>query len=382
MEFATLIARLTAKEAAEVPGFGRFSVTTRHPVMVRYEPTATLREAMDGSDPAPGVGPPWDTVVADLQRATRARVPGLGTFSVQRTRARSGRNPGTGKPMTIPAMVTVVLGASAELKAALAGATPLRIGLAALDDPHRVAGPTFLKSLVRWRASDLQLPDAVELAERGQIDDALNRIAAHADASGRPAMAAAARSLVGLDPADVPACEPVWMATLRPLHDEHTPKTVQSRIDQAVAAAAEQIQVASGAEPAFFYSVCEAIEHPQDRDSTILSDLLAEILARAVPALEADPASDASFARARAHAATHDVDGTLAALATALTQRARPTDAEAAEAARRLRAEPGSYDEQRWMVETWIPVVFRSLGRTAVLGWAAEAEDAVVARST
>ncbi|MCB9678162.1 MAG: HU family DNA-binding protein [Alphaproteobacteria bacterium] len=347
--------------------------------MVRYEPARGLATAVDGAEPAPDVVPPWDEVVARLQQTGQARVPGLGTFLVQRSKPRFGRNPGTGEPMRIPASATVVFRVGKALKDGLAEDTPLRIGLAGLDDPHGAAGPAFLQFLVRWQASDLGLPDAATHADHGELATALEGIAAHAEAKGQAAMARAARRLAGLDLTDAAACEPVLAAELRALHAQHAPKTVQIRIEHAVAAAAERIAVLDGAEPAFHYSVGDAIEFPEDRDGRILDALLAGIVARAVPALVGDPSTETLLDRARTQAADRDPYAALETLTAFFTARGRPTDADAADAARRLGAEAGSYDEQRWMVETYVPLVFRSLGRAAVLSFAAEAEDAAVA---
>jgi len=49
----------------------------------------------------------FDHIARAIRKGKRFWVPGFGTFSVRRRRARSGYNPSTQTPMTIPAARTV-----------------------------------------------------------------------------------------------------------------------------------------------------------------------------------------------------------------------------------------------------------------------------------
>jgi DNA-binding protein HU-beta len=49
----------------------------------------------------------FDNIARAIRKDKRFWVPGFGTFSVRRRRARSGYNPNTRSPMTIPAARTI-----------------------------------------------------------------------------------------------------------------------------------------------------------------------------------------------------------------------------------------------------------------------------------
>jgi DNA-binding protein HU-beta len=57
-----------------------------------------------------------------LAKGERTAIPGLGVFNVRERKARKGRNPQTGKEITIPARKVVVFTAAKSLKEGVAGA--------------------------------------------------------------------------------------------------------------------------------------------------------------------------------------------------------------------------------------------------------------------
>jgi DNA-binding protein HU-beta len=60
-----------------------------------------------------------ETVAALLKKGERVALPGLGVFSVVQKKARTGRNPGTGAAIKIPARKAVKFSASSTLKQGL-----------------------------------------------------------------------------------------------------------------------------------------------------------------------------------------------------------------------------------------------------------------------
>ncbi|WP_299239064.1 HU family DNA-binding protein [Sulfurihydrogenibium sp.] len=60
-----------------------------------------------------------EAVAEALSKGERVAVPGLGVFNVKERRARKGRNPRTGKEITIPARKVVVFTAAKSLKETL-----------------------------------------------------------------------------------------------------------------------------------------------------------------------------------------------------------------------------------------------------------------------
>jgi DNA-binding protein HU-beta len=60
-----------------------------------------------------------DGVVAELKKGGRVTLVGFGTFSVGARKARTGRNPQTGKPIKIAAKKVAKFAPGAELKAAV-----------------------------------------------------------------------------------------------------------------------------------------------------------------------------------------------------------------------------------------------------------------------
>lgn len=60
-----------------------------------------------------------DEVTVTLSRGERVALPGLGSFSLSDRAARTGRNPRTGKAMTIPASKAVRFSPASALKKAV-----------------------------------------------------------------------------------------------------------------------------------------------------------------------------------------------------------------------------------------------------------------------
>lgn len=60
-----------------------------------------------------------DSVAAALKKNDRVQIVGFGTFAVRRSKARTGRNPKTGKALTIPARKRPVFKAGKGLKDAV-----------------------------------------------------------------------------------------------------------------------------------------------------------------------------------------------------------------------------------------------------------------------
>jgi DNA-binding protein HU-beta len=61
-------------------------------------------------------------IVETLAKGERTAIPGLGVFNVRERKARKGRNPQTGKEITIPAKKVAVFTAGKHLKEIVAGA--------------------------------------------------------------------------------------------------------------------------------------------------------------------------------------------------------------------------------------------------------------------
>ncbi|HSR58797.1 MAG TPA: HU family DNA-binding protein [Candidatus Binataceae bacterium] len=61
----------------------------------------------------------FEQIARSIKREKRFWVPGFGTFTVRRRRARPGFNPRTNAPMTIPAARSVGFRAAPELKKGL-----------------------------------------------------------------------------------------------------------------------------------------------------------------------------------------------------------------------------------------------------------------------
>jgi DNA-binding protein HU-beta len=57
-----------------------------------------------------------DSIGTALKKNDKVQIVGFGTFSVRRSKARTGRNPKTGKPLTIPARKRPVFKAGKSLK--------------------------------------------------------------------------------------------------------------------------------------------------------------------------------------------------------------------------------------------------------------------------
>lgn len=57
-----------------------------------------------------------EAVVEALSKGERVAIPGLGVFNIRERKARKGRNPRTGKEITIPARKVVAFTAAKSLK--------------------------------------------------------------------------------------------------------------------------------------------------------------------------------------------------------------------------------------------------------------------------
>ena len=60
-----------------------------------------------------------EMLAASIKKGERVALPGLGVFSVAQRKARTGRNPGTGAAIKIPARKAVKFSASSVLKQGL-----------------------------------------------------------------------------------------------------------------------------------------------------------------------------------------------------------------------------------------------------------------------
>ena len=58
----------------------------------------------------------FDSIGTSLKKNDKVQIVGFGTFLVRRSKARTGRNPKTGKPLTIPARKRPVFKAGKSLK--------------------------------------------------------------------------------------------------------------------------------------------------------------------------------------------------------------------------------------------------------------------------
>lgn len=63
----------------------------------------------------------FESITASLKNEERVQLPGFGSFSTGRTKARTGRNPSTGEPIDIPESVKVKFKMGKELKEAVNG---------------------------------------------------------------------------------------------------------------------------------------------------------------------------------------------------------------------------------------------------------------------
>jgi DNA-binding protein HU-beta len=61
----------------------------------------------------------WDAIKASLKKGNKVTIVGMGTFSVSKRKARTGRNPQTGAEIKIPARKVVKFTAGSELKKAV-----------------------------------------------------------------------------------------------------------------------------------------------------------------------------------------------------------------------------------------------------------------------
>ena len=74
------------------------------------QPKKTVSDTLDSA---------FEHIARAIRRDKRFWVPGFGTFTVRRHRARAGFNPRTNSPMTIPAARTVGFRAAPQLKKSL-----------------------------------------------------------------------------------------------------------------------------------------------------------------------------------------------------------------------------------------------------------------------
>jgi DNA-binding protein HU-beta len=67
------------------------------------------------------IGAYWDTIVSSVQKDDKVSWPGIGSFSLSKRAARTGRNPQTGEPVSIKASNAMKFTASSTLKSTLNG---------------------------------------------------------------------------------------------------------------------------------------------------------------------------------------------------------------------------------------------------------------------
>jgi len=67
------------------------------------------------------IGAYWDTVVKSVKKDDKVSWPGVGSFSLSKRAARTGRNPQTGAPVKIKASKAMKFTASSTLKTTLNG---------------------------------------------------------------------------------------------------------------------------------------------------------------------------------------------------------------------------------------------------------------------
>ncbi|HXW85252.1 MAG TPA: HU family DNA-binding protein [Candidatus Binataceae bacterium] len=75
-----------------------------------HQPRKTVATTLDAA---------FDQIARSIRRDKRFWVPGFGTFTVRRRRARAGFNPRTNAPMTIPAARTVGFRPAPQLRKGL-----------------------------------------------------------------------------------------------------------------------------------------------------------------------------------------------------------------------------------------------------------------------
>ncbi len=75
-----------------------------------HQPKKTVSDTLDAA---------FEQIARSIRRDKRFWVPGFGTFTVRRRRARPGFNPRTNAPMTIPAARTVGFRPAPQLKKGL-----------------------------------------------------------------------------------------------------------------------------------------------------------------------------------------------------------------------------------------------------------------------
>jgi DNA-binding protein HU-beta len=88
---------------------------TRDEIIAKMAKNAAITKKAAGT----AFGTFIDTVAAALKKGDRVPIIGFGTFAVRRVKARKGRNPKTGKPITIPARKRPVFKAGKGLKDAV-----------------------------------------------------------------------------------------------------------------------------------------------------------------------------------------------------------------------------------------------------------------------
>ncbi len=90
--------------------------------MTKAELIDTVHAALEGvskKDTAEIVQAVFDGLALSIKKGKRFAYPGFGTFNVKERAARRGRNPRSGKEITIPASKTVSFKAAPTLKAEL-----------------------------------------------------------------------------------------------------------------------------------------------------------------------------------------------------------------------------------------------------------------------
>jgi DNA-binding protein HU-beta len=106
---------------AEIPISPTYREKESH--MTKAELVDAVAAAADVSkaDAERTIGAFWDTVVSSVQKDDKVSWPGIGSFSLSKRAARTGRNPQTGEPVSIKASNAMKFTASSTLKSNLNG---------------------------------------------------------------------------------------------------------------------------------------------------------------------------------------------------------------------------------------------------------------------
>jgi len=125
-----MVAHLGCRKRCATHGYDADRKSLIRSVEVQVPKTLTKSDLVDAI--ASGAGIPKtqadaalnalvETVVINVTKGNTVRVPGLGSWKRTNRKARTGRNPQTGKPVKIPARKAPTFGASATFKDAVNG---------------------------------------------------------------------------------------------------------------------------------------------------------------------------------------------------------------------------------------------------------------------